>query len=421
MPPEAAVVDASSPPVQTAPPTTEIHVTPASVADKGPSSPPPKKGTAMDRAFADLRKKAGMEEETPPVTTKKTPEAKPEETETETAETTTETHETTKTTEAEPAKGKKPSPWKLVDEHKAARLKAETELAELRKTMAPPEKVKEYQEKLTTYEKRAKELEDHIAFVDYQKSSEFQEKYQKPYDDAWARWMGELGELTVADANGQERPLQPQDLLELVNQPLQKARAEAEEKFGNFADDVMDARKEIRNLFDNQQKALSEAKKMGVERIKSFHEQFRAQQESLTKEITKTWQESNKQAVEDPTYGKYFKPVEGDEEGNTRLKKGYEMADKAFQVNPNTPGLSAEQRADVVRLHSAIRNRAAGFGRLAYQNAQLEAKIAELTAKLNQYKGAEPGATTEARTHEQAAGGGTAMQRAFSDLKKYAH
>jgi hypothetical protein len=419
--PAAAVVDASSPPVQTDAPTTEIHVTPATVTDKGPSQPPPKKESAMARAFTELRKRAGSEEETPPVTTKKTTPVETEETTTETPETTTtETPETTPTATPEPAKKGKVSPWKLVDEHKAARLKAETELAELRKTMAPPEKVKEYQEKLTTYEKRAKELEDHIAFVDYQKSAEFQEKYQKPYDDAWQRWMGELGELTVADASGQERPLQPQDLLELVRQPLQKARAEAEEKFGNFADDVMDARKEIRNLFESQQKALENAKKLGAERIKQFQEQSKQQQEALRKEITTTWEQSNKAATEDPNYGKYFKPVEGDEEGNTRLKKGYEMADRAFAVNPNTPGLTPEQRTEVVRLHAAIRNRAAGFGRLAYQNSQLEARIAALTKELNDYKNTQPGGGEHHRT-ETAAAGGTAMERAFAELRKRAH
>jgi hypothetical protein len=349
----------------------------------------------MGKMFEDLNKVANKDTDTPPVTTpKKTPAKANAETE-ETAETTeaTETAETTETTPAEPAKGgKKPSPWKLVDEHKAARLKAETELVELRKTMADPAKFKELEEKYAAVEKRAKELDDHIKYVDYSKSAEFQEKYQKPYDAAWQRWMADLGELTVADANGQERPIAPTDLLELVNMPLQKAREAAESTFGNFADDVMSARKEIRGLFDAQQRALTEAKKMGGERIAQMQKQMQEKQETLRKEITGLWTESNKQAVEDPNYGKFFKPVQGDDEGNTRLQKGYEMADRAFTVNPNDPRLTTEQRAEVVRLHAAIRNRAAGFGRLAYQNSQLEAKVAELKAELDKYKATEPGA-----------------------------
>ena len=418
---EAAVVDVSSPPVQTAAPATEIHVTPTTVADKGPAQPPPRKESAMARAFADLRKKAGVEPETPPAAAKKTPVVE-EETPAETPETTpAETTETTPATPADDKGKKKVSPWKLVDEHKAARLKAETELSELRKTMAPPEKVKEYQEKLTTYEKRAKELEDQLAFIDYSKSKDFNEKYQKPYDDAWAKWMGELGELMVTDAAGNERALAPTDLLELVNLPLQKAREQAEATFGNFANDVMAARKEIRGLFESQQKALSEAQKSGAERIKQLQAQQQEQQESARNEIRNLWTESNKAATEDPNYGKHFKPIEGDEEGNTRLKKGYEMADEAFRVNPNAPGLTAENRAEVVRLHAAIRNRAAGFGRLAYQNAQLEAKLTALTKELNRYKNAEPGAGETRPAGEPAGGGGSAMERALAELRKRAH
>lgn len=396
--------------------TPEIHVTPAAV-DRGPATPAPKKGSAQDRMFSDLRKQSGVEEEQQaPAKPTETPEEAPGN-ETPPVEPKGEvpTGESPTTSEQK----KKISPWKLVDEHKAARLKAETEAAELRKTMLAPEKAKELQTKVEQYEKRAKELEDHIAFVDYKKSQEFHDKYQKPYDEAWAKHMGELGELMVTDTNGQSHPLSPADLLELVNSPLQKARDMAEEKFGSFANDVMDARKEIRSLFESQQKALTEAEKMGADRIKQFQEQSKAQQEAMHKEIATIWQESNKAVTEDPNYGKFFKPVEGDEEGNTRLQKGYEMADRAFSVNPNTPGLTPDQRSEVVRLHSAIRNRAAGFGRLAYQNQQLETKIATLTEELNKYKGTEPGAGTPKTTEQNVAT--SARDSVFAELRKYAH
>ena len=380
----------------------------------------------MGKMFGELRKKAGEEPVKPAVTAKakETPEeasgnhdeSPPESS----SETTEAAPESTEAPASEPTKGKKLSPWKLVDEHKAARLKAETEIAELRKSMAPPEKVKEIEEKYAAVEKRARELEDHMRFVDYSKSAEFQEKYQKPYEQAWQRWMSDLGELTVSDASGGERPIAATDLLELVNLPLQKARESAETTFGAFADDVMSARKEIRSLFDQQQRALTEAKTAGAERMKQQQQAWQQQQDNLRKEITTTWQESNKSAMEDPNYGKFLKPIEGDDEGNQRLQKGYEMADRAFAVNPSTPGLTPQQRAEIVRLHAAIRNRAAGFGRLAYQNQKLEAKLAELTATLNKYRSAEPG-LTESRHEQSGGGGGTAMERMQAELRKRAH
>lgn len=339
--------------------------------------------------FADLRKKAGEEpaapaqpkpaDETPPAAPAAEPQAK-----------------APAQPVAEPGKEgvkEKVNPWKLVDEHKAARAKVELELAELRKQVGDPGKFQEAQEKMAAIEKRAKELEDHIKFVDYSKSQEFTDKYQKPYEDAWRRWMGDLGELRIHDAaTGSERGMEAQDLLELVNLPLQKARDRAEEVFGPFADDVMSARKEIRSLFDAQERALGDARKNASSMMEARQKEMQAQSEALSKEITEIWKSSNSQVLEDATYGKYFKPTEGDDEGNKRLAKGYEMADEAFSVSPLDPKLTPEQRAKIVRLHSAVRNRSAAFGRLTHLNQQLESKIAELTAELNRYRSAEPGA-----------------------------
>ena len=400
-------------------PTTEIHVTPAAV-DRGPTAPPPKSGSARERMFSDLRKKAGEEPDTPPAATAK-PKVEPDEAPGNEPTPGAEPAEApvAGTPPAELAKKGKVSPWKLVEEHKTARLKAENELVELRKSIIDPAKVKELETRASDFEKRAKELDDHMKFVDYTRSQEFQDKYKKPYDDSWQKWMGELGELTVQDANGQERPLAPQDLLELVNLPLQRAREEAESKFGNFADDVMAARKEIRGLFDSQNKALAEAKKSSSERIAQMQKQHQESQETLRKEITSVWEAANKSVTTDETLKKFFAPVEGDEDGNARLQKGYEMADRAFTVNPNDSRLTQDQRAEVVRLHAAIRNRAAGFGRLAYQNAKLEATIKEMTETLNKYKGVQPPAGEG--HHEQAAGSATARDSVFGALRKLAH
>ena len=391
--PESAIAEPPSPPpAPPAPsPSPPISVTPAAI-DKGPAPPPPKPGSARERMFGDLRKKAGMEdaEPTPPAVSKTTPEPEPEPEPELTPEPAT--GKTPAPEPSSPADKKKVSPWKLVDEHKAARLKAETEIAELRKTMADPAKVKAIEERAAKIEARAKELEEEIRYVNYSKSKEFQEKYQQPYEDSWKKWMGELGELTVADGSGNERPLQPQDLLDLVNMPLGKAREHAVQVFGDFADDVMGARKEIRGLFESQNKALEEARKGGELRQQEMQKQFQLQRETMAKQIGELWTKSNELAQADERVGKFFKPVEGDQEINGRLKKGFEIADRAFSVSPLDPNLTPDQRQQIVQLHSAVRNRAAAFGRLVYQNEKLESTVAELTAELAKFKNAQPGA-----------------------------
>lgn len=320
-----------------------------------------------------------------------------------------------------PDEKKKTNPWKLVDEHKAARLKAETELAELRKAQIDPVKSKEQEERFKTIEQRNKELEDEIRYVNYQKSSEFKEKYQKPYEQAWSKWMSELGELMVTDsASGAERPIKADDILELVNLPLQKARQRATDVYGAFADDVMSARKEIRSLFDAQQTALEEARKTGEGWHARIQQEAKQRQQAMSKELSDNWRKFNEAAVADERYGKFFKPVEGDEDGNKRLSKGFEMADKAFAVNPFDPRLTPEQRAEIVQLHSAVRNRAAAFGRLSVQNQRLEAKVKELSAELDKYKAVEPPAAG-GQEQKKESGHSSAHDEVFSALRKFAH
>ena len=413
-PPAPSSAPASPPPAapSSAPP---ISVTTAAI-DSGPKSPPPKPGSARDRMFSDLRKKVGAEEETPPVTSPKpteSPDAPPEGGEASTA-----------TESPAPAgdKGKaKVSPWKLVDEHKAARLKAETELADLRKSMVDPAKVKEIETKAESAERRARELDEEIKYVNYSKSREFAEKYQKPYDEAWHRWMGELSELTVQDpSSGNERPIAPTDLLDLVNLPLKEAKAKAMEQFGDFADDAMSARKEIRGLFEAQHKALEEAKKNGELRETERTRATQEYQQKLGAQINDLWAKSNEMAQADERFGKHFKPVEGDEEANTRLKKGFEIADKAFSVNPLDPKLTPDQRQQIVQLHSAVRNRAAAFGRLVYQLEKSDATIAELKAALDKFKEAQPGAG-EPRDTTAPNGSTSARGSVLEALRKIAH
>lgn len=328
--------------------------------------------------FKELRKKAGVDDaETPAAPTPPDKSDSPDQPSPEAA------------TPAAVTK-KAVNPWKLVDEYKEARKKAEAEVAELRK-LVPNEKVrKEEMERFQRAEARAKELEEEMRYVNYQKTQEFQEKYQKPYEKAWKVAMDDLRELSVTDSEGNSRPLQPQDMLELVNMPLAKAREQAKALFGDFEDDVMAHRKEIRQLADRQAEALAEAKKSGEVRERERRELFERQSSQFHKFISETWEAANKEAMEHEKFGKLFQPEEGDDEGNERLKKGFELVDKAFAENPADPNLTTEQRVAVIKRHAAVRNRAAAFGRLRYQNEKLAKKVSDLEAKLKQYESSTP-------------------------------
>lgn len=232
--------------------------------------------------------------------------------------------------------------------------------------------------------------------------------------------MGELKELTVTDPGTQAvRAVTVDDIMELVNLPLQKAREVAVAVFGDFANDVMGHRKEIRNLFEAQTTALEDAKKNGSERIKQAQEFLTKQNQELKQHIETTWAKLNEEALADPKVSEYFKPREGEEEWNQRLSKGFELADRAFKENPNNPQLTPEQRISAIKRHVALKNRAAGWGPLKWENGQLKTQLAELKAELAKYKDTEP-APGGTRTQGAASGPVSGMDRIRQSLQKIA-
>lgn len=403
---EVTLVEAP-PPAAPPAPTTELHVTPQTI-DHGPQPDVPRPGSARARMLEDLRKKAKDPEElapaapkaatpppkaTPPKPGEKpttpTPEEKPIEAEA------PKTADVPKPEEKplSPEERKKVNPWKLVDQYKEQTTKLQKEISDLRTSALPEKERTELQSRIEKAEARAKALEEHIQFLDYSKSQEFQDKYQKPYEEAWTRAMGELGELTVNDGEGNARPIQAQDILDLVNLPLPKAREMAESLYGPFANDVMGHRKEIRNLFEAQAKALEDARKNGAERIKQTVEQQTKQMGEIKKFIGENWEAANQSIVRDEKYGLYFTPVEGDENINQRLAKGAQLVDRAFAENPADPKLTPDERRAVIKRHAAVRNRAIAFGRLVYELDKAKADMASLREELKKYRGSEPTTT----------------------------
>lgn len=285
----------------------------------------------------------------------------------------------------------KANPWKLVDQYKGRVTELEKQVAEAKTAALAEQQRKEYLTQIEQITKRNNELEEQIRFVDYAKSAEFQTKYQQPYEAAWKRAVLELSEIPVTDpATGQARAASPEDLLALVQMPLGQARDLAEQVFGKFANDVLAHRKELKTLFDAQQAALNEAKTTGAEREKQQRELSQKKQQEIQSFIKETWDRTNGEVLQDPKYGKFFAPVEGDAEGNQRLAKGFELVDRAFSESPNNPDLTPEQRAAIVKRHVALRNRAAAFGRLVLQLTKAETEKAALLKELEQYKTTTP-------------------------------
>lgn len=280
----------------------------------------------------------------------------------------------------------KTSPWKLVESYKQTNAKLQQEIAEIRTSMKPGELPKEHQEKFTAIEARNKELEDEIRYVNYSKSKEFTEQYQKPYEEAWTNAISDLKELVITNDDGSSRTATAQDLISLSNMPLGQARATAKAWFGDSADDVMSHRRTIRDLSDKQTKALEDAKTHGSERDQQRTAEMQAQMKARGEETAKVWSAVNSEAVE--KY-EFLRPVEGQTERNEKLEKASKFVDETFALNVNR-AKTQEERDQIIRRHAALRNRAIGFSVLKHENTSLKSELDALREELKQFQGSEP-------------------------------
>lgn len=402
----------TAPATSPAPITAEAHNAPQVGHGKAaPTVPPPVEAKPDIRQpfeskskkefFGRLRDKAGVKEEVAPEPAKEvdapTPvenKGKPaEETEVETdgTEEATETAtEASKTAATDPKAKVKVNPWKLVDEWKGKAATLESQLMETKKLIPDEVGRKTEVERLTKAETRAKELEDEIRYVNYSKSEEFLTKYDQPYEHSFKTAMAELGELTVQDQSGNARPAQPQDLLDLVNAPLGKAKELAIEKFGDFADEAMAHRKDVRQLWDKRGQALNDARKVAADREQQMREQGISAHKELTKFVSENWDKAVEAVKTMPEEAEFFQMIEGDEERNSILEKGYKFADEALAVSPMDPRLKPEDRATIIKKVAAARNRISAYPVLKHLLKQERAEKHELMEKLKQYEASTP-------------------------------
>lgn len=314
----------------------------------------------------------------------------------------------------EPEKPGKTSPWKLVESYKKSNSALQQEIAELRLAQKPGELPKEHQEKFSAIEARNKELEDEIRHVNYSKSKEFAEQYQKPYEEAWVNAISDLKELLITNDDGSSRTATAQDLIALSNMPLGQARTTAKAWFGDSADDVMAHRRTIRDLSDKQTKALEDSKTHGSERDQQRTAEMQAKHKARSEETAKVWSQVNAEALE--KY-EYLRPVEGETERNEKLEKAQKFVDETLKKNLNQ-AKTVEERDAIIKAHAALRNRAVGFSVLKHENVGLKAKVAELEKAIAEFQASEPsGGGPKSQQNGEASG--DEMTNAFGRMSNY--
>lgn len=360
----------------------------------------------MTDAFADLEKLAAPDETPPEETPKPSLEKSPEELEPAEPEPKPE-----RKVPDVPAKGSRVK--SLREAYESAKLKMTEMEAELKalKNAKPPEdpEKKTLSERLAEREKRLQEVEERLRFSAYEQSDEYREKYEKPFVDSYQYGRAKTASLKVAQEDGTVRQATPEDFDRIMQVADDDAAADlASEMFGNKDKLVLLWRDQVLQKNAVRTQALEEYKKSGAERHRQQSEAASRHREQMGK----LWTQYNDEARE--KYPQWFKPQDGDDEGNKLLEEGYKLADSAFS---GTNGMGPEQ---TVRLHSAIRNRAAAFGRLVHQNKALARKISDLEKELKAFKGSEPGAGAGTKTPGQARKFATLMEESEAGLEELA-
>jgi hypothetical protein len=290
---------------------------------------------------------------------------------------------------------KRQNPWKLRDQERQGRIAAENRVRELESQRVPDQERTALTERVTKAEARAKELEDHIRYVDYEKSTEFAEKYNQPYVKAWKEAIGELSEVSIPDPETQQmRAVTDHDLLALVNLPLGEAQRMATERFGEFASVAMQHRKAIKDRAKQREEALAEAKTKGGERIKQQKEAAQQAQNQTWQRVTQLAAEVHKEIMADHKLAEDFlmKPIpEGKEptpeesEWNEAMRKGFEHYDKYSKVHPAN-AKTDEERRDIIAGQLLIAQRCAAYGAVKRQRNRLLKRVASLEKDLAQYQ-----------------------------------
>jgi hypothetical protein len=293
--------------------------------------------------------------------------------------------------EPAPAASKIKKPGDLLrDELAKTKARAEALEAENKTLKAPkedPEK-KSLTERLTQEEKRRKEIEDELRFANYERSPEFQEKYQKPYLNAWTEAMSDLEETVVPTADGSMRKATKDDLMKIVNLPIQQAGELAEQLFGKAERTMMDHRSNLLKTYKAQQAALTEGRKMAEQREQEMSHQSAKQQAELDK------LQAELRSSHEPDFVKRHPELvlAKNEKGEIVDPKLQELLDRDRSVTDTLfskeSKLSPEKKLE---LHAEMRNRASHFGVVLNMARNAQKENSELREKLKQFEGSQPG------------------------------
>jgi hypothetical protein len=297
----------------------------------------------------------------------------------------------------EPAKGAAPEPGKQVESPKWYREQISLKSTELEKAT---KRVQEMEAKVASFEKQGldtkaltEQLEARekayekaqaaLAAAKYEKSPEYADKFEKPFNDA-AEYAKQVVEQLRVEDGEEMRPAKWADFVKLYNLPPAEAEVMATQMFGASTAIVMRHLDKLRELDHNKRTAVTQWEATAGEREK----QERAQEAQRREKINTAWKTTNDNLIENDPEAFGEKP--DDEEGNALWKESLELVDKAYT------GRDKMTPEELIVLDAHVRLRAAAFPRDQRTIALLKAENEELRSRLGEKSSSTPGKTKQA-------------------------
>ncbi len=260
------------------------------------------------------------------------------------------------------------------------------------------------QQEIESVKKRNAELEQHMRFVDYEKSTEYRDQFQKPYEDAWGSALRELKGLTMKiedPKTGEEivREVTQADIAYFANLDPATRRTEINRL---FPEDREEVKRHINNISTLAEKANAAKEKAKGESETHAKTQTEAQRQAQTQRA-KLWKQINESLA--TKYPKWFGKDEADPEGNAVFDKGKAFSDLVFSTTDLTP-----ERIELlpqvfkeaiqsgkpfppemhVKLLAIAANKLANHDRAITKIKAATARIAELEKSLKEYEDSGP-------------------------------
>ena len=280
-------------------------------------------------------------------------------------------------------------PWKVYDAAKKGwqtKIQtAEAKIKELESRASSPQndqRIEALTKQLDELRGESTKYKQELTKRDYTASEDYDKNFRQKATAVYTEAVQFINQLKVPLADGGERAATQSDFDEIRALPLGARRKAANDKFGDYAPDVLNYCRDI----DNIRRDADSAVKLHAEKFEKEASERQTMSAKQQQEYDNFYKSSLEGLKTNENYGKWFSESPDDPEASELLKSGFDEIEKVSATINNLP---PDQQAAYAAVFKA---RAAAFPRMMLEYNRASTKVAALEKELAKYRGSAPGA-----------------------------